>query len=175
MDYIIFVRDGSTSRSLSSEIVEGIGKVLQLRQLANTRQYDAGEFVVGDVELLQALHVFANGGGKRTLKLVEAHVQDGEIGEEADQGRQAAGEVVIEEDDLVEGLGHLSNAGGDATAEFVVGQHQHRNRGVAEIVGDAESEPVVVEENSVEILVEELGGDGAFELVEAEIQVLEGR
>ncbi|KAM1079953.1 hypothetical protein ACFX2B_014459 [Malus domestica] len=47
--------------------------------------------------------------------------------------------------------------------------------GVTKIVGDAESEPIVVKKNCIEILIEELGGDGAFELVEAEIQVLEGR
>ncbi|KAM1121962.1 hypothetical protein TB2_003460 [Malus domestica] len=50
----------------------------------------------------------------------------------------------------------------------------HRNRGVAKIVGDAESEPVVIEENIIEIFVEELRGDRAFELVEAEIQRLLG-
>ncbi|KAM1233908.1 hypothetical protein ACFX13_003634 [Malus domestica] len=49
-----------------------------------------------------------------------------------------------------------------------------QKQGVAKIVGDAESEPVVVEENSIEILIEELRGDKAFELVEAEIQRLLG-
>lgn len=109
------------------------------------------------------------------MKSVEADIKHREIREEADLGRQAAGEIVIQEDDLVERLGHVTNATRNATPEIVVGQHQNRNGRVAEIGRDAKLEPVVVEEKGIQILVEELGGNGAFELVEAEIQVLEGR
>lgn len=48
-------------------------------QLANAGRYDTSESVMGDVQLLQALHFGDGGGGQRPLKLVEAHIKDGEI------------------------------------------------------------------------------------------------
>lgn len=107
--------------------------------------------------------------------MVEAHIKDGKIPEAADLGRQATGEIVIQQNNLVESLPHVADATRNATPKIIVGQHKHRNGRVAEIVGDAHPEPVVVEENGIEILVEELGRNGAFELVKTEIQVLEGR
>lgn len=172
---IIRDRSSGASRSLSGEVVEGIGEVAQGWQLTNAGRYYTGESVTGDVELLQALHFGYGGGGQRPLKMVEAHIKDGKIPEAADLGRQATGEIVIQQNNLVESLPHVADATRNATPKIIVGQHKHRNGRVAEIVGDAHPEPVVVEENGIEILVEELGRNGAFELVKTEIQVLEGR
>lgn len=59
--------------------------------------------------------------------------------------------------------------------EAVVGQHDHRHGRVAKVLRQVEHEAVVVDENGVEVLVEELLGDRAFEFVEPQIQELELR
>jgi hypothetical protein len=46
---------------------------------------------------------------------------------------------------------------------------------VSKILWDAKSEPIVIQEDSIKGLVKELGGHRIFKLVEAQIQVLEGR
>ena len=53
--------NGSTNRSLSGEIVERIGEVFQSGQLTDGGRNRTGETVVGNIQLLQALHL-ANGG-----------------------------------------------------------------------------------------------------------------
>lgn len=53
--------NGSTNRSLSGEIVERIGEVFQSGQLTDAGRNRTGETVVGNIQLLQALHL-ANGG-----------------------------------------------------------------------------------------------------------------
>lgn len=121
---------------------------------------------MGDIKLLKARHG-SDGAWEGPLEAVEADVEDGEVAEEADLGRDAAGEIVVEQDDLIEGGGHPAHPGGDAAAQVVVGQHHHGGRGGAQVGGDAVAEAVGVEEDGVERTIEERRGDGALELVEA--------
>lgn len=158
---------------LRREVVIRVGEVLEPGELADTGGDGAGEGVVGDVELLEAGHG-GEGAREGALEVVEADVEDGEVAEEANLGRDATGQVVVEEDDLVEGGGHPADAGGDAAAQVVVGHYHHGGRRGAQIGGDAVAEAVGVEEDGVEGTVEERRGNGALELVEAEVQVAEG-
>ena len=107
--------------------------------------------------------------------MIEAHVKNSHFLEHPDLRRQASSEIVVLENDLVEGFSHLSDAAWNAPSKVVVRKDKNRNRRVPKILRDAKLEPVVVQEDSIKRLVKELGGDGTFKLVEAQIQVLEGR
>ena len=62
-----------------------------------------------------------------------------------------------------------------ASSKIVVGKNQSRDRRVPHVLGDPKPEPVMVQEYSVQLFIEELPRDLAFELVVAEIQELKGR
>jgi hypothetical protein len=49
--------NSSTAWSFAGEIVERVGKILQIRQLVNTSRNNTCETVVCNVELLDTLHV----------------------------------------------------------------------------------------------------------------------
>lgn len=147
---------------------------MQIRQLANTGRYNTCETVVCNVKLLNTLHV-SNAGRERALKMIEAHVKNSYFLEHPDLGRQASSEIVVHENDLVQGFAHPSDAAWNAPTKVVVRKDKNRNRRVPKILWDAKLEPVVVQEDSIKRLVKELGGHRTFKLVEAQIQVLEGR
>lgn len=147
---------------------------MQHGQSTHAAQYDPSEDIVGDIELLQRLHC-SNARGEWSLETVEAHVEDGDLLQQFHLWRKASGEVVIQQDDLVQGLAHLPNATGNASPKVVVRQNQHGHWRLAQVLWDAESEPVVIEEDGVQIFVKELGRHTTLELIESEIQVLEGR
>lgn len=107
--------------------------------------------------------------------MIEAHVKHSHLLEHPDLGRQTSGEIVIHENDLVQGLAHLSDTARNAPTKVVVRKDKNRNRRVPKILRNAKLEPVVVQEDRIKRLVEELGGDRTLKLVEAQIQVLEGR
>lgn len=170
---IVEVRQPQARRRLAGEVIVRVSEVLQPGQGADAGGNLAGEQVVGHIELLQAHH-FRDAVRQRANQLVVAEVEDRHVLELADLGGQARPEPIVHEDDLVE-VGHVDKAGGDAAVELVVGEDDDGDGGVAEIVGELEAEAVVVDEDGVQVLVEELLGDGAFELVEPQIQELERR
>lgn len=108
-------------RRLSGEEVIREGEVLKAGQSADGGRNLAGEEVVGDIQLLEAEHP-SDGVWQGPDELVEAEIEDGEVLEEADLGREARSEAVVEENDLVEGPGHVANACRDASPEAVVGE-----------------------------------------------------
>lgn len=126
------------------------------------------------IKLLQTLHV-PDLRRQRALKIIETDVKHRQVLQKPDLRRQTAGEIVVQQNDLVESLRHLSDTPGNTTSEVVVSKHQNRNRGVSKILGDSEPEPVVVQENGVEVFVEELQRNRAFELVEPEVEVFQRR
>lgn len=125
-----------------------------------------------DIELLDTLQP-----PKRlrqlSQKLIEADIEDCNILQPADRVWEARSQPVVEENDLIEPR-HVADARREAAVEVIVGEDDDRDRGIAEIVRDLESQPVVVDEDGVEVLVEEIRGDGAFELIESDVEVLEG-
>lgn len=161
-------------RRLAGEEVVRVGEVLEAGEVADARGDAPGEAVVRDVQLLGALHA-GNGLRQRALEAVEADVEDGYAAEQPDLERDAAGEVVIEEDDLVKRVGHAADGRGDAPAEVVIGEDKDGDGGRAQGGGDTGTEAVGVEEDGVEGPLKEPRRDGPLEVVEAEVEVTEGR
>jgi hypothetical protein len=167
---VVDAADVEAAARLLAEVVVGVGEVPEAGQRADGLGDVAPQLVVRDVELLQAAHP-GHGPRKLPLQLVEAEVEHGELAQGAELRREAGAEAGVEDDELVERGGHPGDAGGDAAAQVDVGEHEHRGRRVAEALRQLEVEVVVVEEDGVERLVEERGGHGAAEVVEAEVHV----
>jgi hypothetical protein len=157
---------------LGVEEVVGEAEVDERGHLADGLVHDAGEDVLGHVELLE-LAAAGELLGQRADEAVAADVDDGGVDEQADLERQAAVEGVVEEDDLVEGVDHLADALGDAADELVVGEDDDGGGGVAEGLRDGSDEAVAVDEDGVVLPVEERGREVALEVVEADAEVLE--
>lgn len=167
-------RQGQARWSLTGEEIVPVSEVLQLSKPTDGVGDGAGEHIVGDVELFQALHL-PDLAGQRAQQLVVADVEHRHVLEQSDGGRQARLQSAIDENDLIEGGGHLAQARRKATPEVVVGEHDDRHRGVADVVRELVHQAIVVDEDGVELLLEKLPGDGPLELVESEVEVLEGR
>lgn len=125
------------------------------------------------IQLLQAHHP-PNLLRQRPHQLIKADVEHRQILQQPDLLRHARPQPVVRQNNLIQPR-HVPQAGGHAPAEIVVGEDDDRHGGVAEVGGNVEVEAVAVDEYGVEVFVEELGGDGAFELVESEVEVSEGR
>lgn len=161
-------------RRLLGEVVEGVGEVLQPRQLADGGRNLSGEAVVRHIQLLQLPHA-ADLRRQRPLQVVEAHIKHRQLLEHPNLRRQTTGEVIVHQNQLVQRLPHLPNAGRNTTAEIIIRQNQHRNRRVPQILRNAEPEPVVIQEQSIQILIENLRRNTAFEVVKPQIQKLQRR
>jgi hypothetical protein len=129
---------------------------------------------VRDVELLHLPHP-SQLRRQRSGELVEAGVEHRDLAEPADLRREAGLEAVVDEQDLVERARHVGDARREAAAEAVVSEDDDGRRRAAEVVGELEAEAVMVEEDGVEREVEERGGHGALEVVEAEVEEAERR
>ncbi|TVU41776.1 hypothetical protein EJB05_15324, partial [Eragrostis curvula] len=169
---VVDAADVEAPLRLAAEVVVRVGEVLEAGQRADSLGDVSGELVVRDVELLQLVQP-RHGFRQRALQLVEAEVEHGELAQPAQLLREAGAEAGVEHDELVERAGHPPNTGRDAAAESDVGEHHHRRRRVPEVRRKLEVEVVVVEEDGVELLVENRGGDGAAQVVEAEVDVLD--
>lgn len=161
-------------RRRAGEVIEGVSKVLQPRQLANGGGHLPGEAVVGHIQLLQTPHA-ADLRRQRPLQVIEAHVKHRELLEPPNLRRQAPRQIIVHQNQLVQRLPHLPNAAGNAAAEVVVRQNQHRNRRVPQILRDAEPESVVVQKQRVQLLIKQLRRHAAFELIEPEVQEFQRR
>lgn len=166
--------DSTALRRLPGEVIEGVGEVLQARQLADSGWHHPGEAVVGYIQLLQAPHA-ADLRRQRPLQIVKTHIKHRQVLQHPNLRRQAPRQIIIHQNQLVQSLPHLPNAGRNAAAEIVVRQNQHRNRRVPQILRYAESESVVVEEQSIQILVKHLRRHATLEVIEPEVQELQRR
>lgn len=158
---------------LGVEEVEGEAEVDERWELADGLVQDATEHVPGHVELLQLVDV-GDLLGQCADKAIAGDIDDRGVLQKPDLERQTAVKLVVEEDDLVECLDHAADALGYTTNELVVGEHDDRGGGVAEGLRDRAHEAVAVDEDGVEVLVEELQREVALEVVEADVEVLEG-
>lgn len=166
--------ESTALRRLPGEVIEGVSKVLQLRQLANGGGHLPGEAVVGHIQLLQTPHA-ADRRRQRPLQVVEAHVKHREFLEQPNLRRQAPRQIIVHQNQLVQRLPHLPNAAGNAAAQIVVRQNQHRDRRVPKILRDAEPESVVVQKQRVQLFIKHLRRHAAFELIEPEVQEFQRR
>ena len=157
---------------LDAEEVVREAEVGESRELADALFHGAGELVPRHVELLQPGHV-DEPLRQRANERVPADVHHRGVDELGELRRDAAVEAVVEKHELVERAGHAADAARDASYEGVVREHHHGGRRVAEVVRDEADEAVAVDEDGVEVLVEEVRRQGAVEVVEPEVEVLE--
>jgi hypothetical protein len=157
---------------LPCEEVEGICEVHQAGERADGARNRTRKHVVGNVQLLQAHHP-PNAVGQRPNELIEARIEDRQVLQLPDFRRQAGREIVVEHDDLIQSPSHLANAGRQASPQVIVGKDDDRDRRVPQIGWDLEMEPVVVDKYSIQVLVEELGRQPPFKLIEPDVQILQ--
>lgn len=159
---------------LPGEVVEGICEVHQAGERADGARNRTGKHVVCNVQLLQAHHS-PNAVGQRPNELIEAYIKDRQVLQLPDFRRQAGREIVVEHDDLVQSPGHLANAGRQASPQVIVGKDNDRDRRVPQIGRYLKMEPVVVDKYCIQVLVEELGRQPTFKLIEPDVQILQRR
>jgi hypothetical protein len=157
---------------LDAEEVVREAEVGESRELAHVLRHGAGELVPRHVQLLQPDHV-DEPLRQRANERVPADVHHRGVDELSKFRRDAAVEAVVEKHEFVERVGHAANAARDASDEGVVCEHHHGGRRIAEVLRDEPDEAVAVDEDSVKVLVEEVRRQGAVEVVEPEVEVLE--
>lgn len=166
--------ESTALRSLLGEVIEGVSEVLQPRQLAHGGRDLSGEAVVRHVQLLQFPHA-ADLRRQWPLQIVEAHIKHRQLLQHPNLRRQTTGEIIIHQNQLVQRLPHLPNAGRNAASEVIISQNKHRNRRVPQIFRNTEPESVIIKEQSIQILIENLRRNTAFEVVEPKVQKLQRR
>lgn len=166
------IRQRQAIGSLPCEEIEGICEVHQAGERADAARNRTRKHVVGNVQLLHAHHC-PNAIGQRPNELIEACIEYCQVFQLPDFRRQAGREIVVEHDDLVQSPSHLTNAGGQASPQVIVGKDDDRDRRVPQIGRDLEMEPVVVDKYGIQVLVEELGRQPTFKLIEPDVQILQ--
>jgi len=153
------------------EVIVGQGKipiVAERRNLTNIVGDAAVEIVVRQIEILNALQA-AEGERDGAGEWIFTDIKDDSFFEVSDFRGQAAVELVPEEENFGE-VGREADTLGNGAGEVVVGESEVAGACGAEILGEALCEVVVVDEDDVEIPLEELVGNWAGELIEAEVQ-----
>lgn len=127
-----------------------------------------------NIQLLKLLHPADLRSRQRPLQTVITDVKHRQLLQHPDLRRQASRQIIIHQDQLIQSLSHFPNAAGDTAAEIVIRQDEHRNRRIPKILRDPKLEPVIIQKQGIQIFIEHLIGDAAFEFVKPEVQEFQG-